>query len=345
VLACVAHGVKDLRVEELPDPSPGPGQSLVQVAYGGVCGSDLHYYHRGAVGDFRLREPLVLGHEIVGTIVAADGPGTLSAGSRVVVHPARPCGRCRECTSGRVNVCRDAGYLGSAARFPHVQGGFAQLLVVPSDRLVAVPDGLPLQRAALAEPLAVALHAVRRAGDVRDREVLVTGAGPIGCLVVVALRAAGAGRVVVSDLVDEALDVALAVGADAVVRADRPDDDAWPAEPDVVVEASGSPPGLASALQRVRRGGRVVGLGLLPPGDSPVPANLVVTREIELVGAFRFETELVEAVALLAAGPVADPVVTAVHPLADAVAAFDVAGDRTRACKVLLDLRTGQGTE
>ena len=342
MLACVAHGVKDLRVEELPDPRPGPGQSLVAVAYGGICGSDLHYYHRGAVGDFDLREPMVLGHEIVGTLVqSGSGPGHLPDGTRVVVHPARPCGRCRECTSGRRNVCRDAGYLGSAARFPHVQGGFAQLLVVPSDRLVKVPDELPLRRAALAEPLAVALHAVRRAGNVAGRDVLVTGAGPIGCLVVVALRAAGAAHVVVSDLVDKALDVANAVGADSVVRADRPEDPRWSDEPDVVVEASGSAAGLATALGRVRRGGRVVGLGLLPPGNSPVPANLVVTREIELVGAFRFDTELVEAVALLAASPVVDPVVTAVRPLADAVAAFDVAGDRTHHCKVLLDLSVG----
>ncbi|HEU4675752.1 MAG TPA: L-idonate 5-dehydrogenase [Motilibacteraceae bacterium] len=344
MLACVVHGVHDLRVEELPDPEPGPGETLVRIAYGGICGSDLHYYHRGGVGDFRLREPMVLGHEVVGT-VAGHGAGGgdsvtgLPEGTPVAVHPARPCGRCRECTSGRRNVCRDAGYLGSAARFPHVQGGFAQLLAVPSDRVVPLPAGLGLERAALAEPTAVALHAVRRAGDVAGREVLVTGAGPIGCLVVVALRAAGAGRIVVSDLVDEALAVASAVGADAVVRADRPEDPAWPTEADVVVEASGSPAGLASALAHVRRGGRVVALGLLPPGDSPVAGNLLVTREIELVGAFRFDAELADAVALLAsADDVAAPVVTAVRPVKDAVEAIELAGDRRRACKVLLDL-------
>ena len=242
MFACVVHGAMDLRVDELADPVPGPGQSLVEIAYGGICGSDLHYYHRGAVGDFRLRQPMVLGHEVVGTVVV-DGEGGPPVGTRVAVHPARPCGHCRECLSGRRNICRDAGYLGSAARFPHVQGGFARLLAVPAERLVPLPDGLPLQRAALAEPLAVALHAVHRAGDVAGQEVLVTGSGPIGCLVVVALRAAGAGRIVVSDLVDEALAVATAVGADEVVRADRADDERWPAEPDVVIEASGSAAG------------------------------------------------------------------------------------------------------
>lgn len=340
MLASVVHGVHDLRVEELPDPQPGPGETLVRIAYGGICGSDLHYYHRGGVGDFRLQEPMVLGHEVVGT-VAGHGPGVdgLPVGTPVAVHPARPCGQCRECRSGRRNVCRDAGYLGSAARFPHVQGGFSQLLVVPADRLVPLPPELPLRLAALSEPTAVALHAVRRAGDVVGAEVLVTGAGPIGCLVVLALRAAGAGRIVVSDLVDEALAVAAAVGADEVVRADDPDDSRWPTEADVVIEASGSAAGLASALQHVRRGGRVVALGLLPPGDTPVAGNVVVTREIELVGSFRFDSELTDAVALLSSlGVAVEPVVTGVHPLTDAVAAIEVAGDRRRACKVLLDL-------
>lgn len=340
MLACVVHGVHDLRIDTLPDPVPQPDQALVRIAYGGICGSDLHYYHRGGVGDFRLRGPMVLGHEVVGTVVrpAAAGPEGVPAGAPVAVHPAAPCGRCRECRAGRPNICRDTSYLGSAARYPHVQGGFSELLAVPATNLVPLPDGLSLRRAALAEPLAVALHAVERAGDVAGREVLVVGSGPIGCLVVVALRAAGAARVVVSDLVDEALAVATSVGADAVVRADAEDDPAWLTEADVVIEASGSATGLASALRRVRRGGRVVALGLLPPGDSPVAGNLLVTREIELVGAFRFGGELIEAVRLLASGADVDPILTGAHPLADAVQAFDAAGDRSRSCKVLLDL-------
>ncbi|MDX3454886.1 L-idonate 5-dehydrogenase [Streptomyces sp. ME02-8801-2C] len=342
MLGCVIHGAGDLRVDELPVPSPGPGQALVAVRYGGVCGSDLHYWRHGGVGDFRLTEPMVLGHEVVGTVVSyGDGYGDVSSGpvvgTPVAVHPATPCGVCPECASGRRNVCRDTRYLGSAARTPHVQGGFAARLVVPADQLRAVPAELPLRRAALAEPMSVALHAVRRAGDVSGRHVLVTGAGPIGCLVVAAAKAAGAARVTVTDLLPQALEYATVAGADSVVRADDPGDAGWPAEVDVAVEASGVAAGLDTCLRLVRRGGVVVQLGLLPPGPSPFAGNLVVTREIELRGAFRFDGEFDEALGLLGAEPALEGLVSAVVPVGEAEAAFGLAGDRERACKVLLD--------
>ncbi|MFJ1975204.1 L-idonate 5-dehydrogenase [Streptomyces sp. NPDC087903] len=338
MLGCVIHGQGDLRVDTLPASSPGRGQALVAVRYGGVCGSDLHYWRHGGVGDFRLREPMVLGHEVVGTVVAlgdgASGPGP---GTPVAVHPATPCGICPECADGRRNVCRDTRYLGSAARFPHVQGGFAARLVVPVEQLRPLPAGLEPRRAALAEPLSVALHAVRRAGDLTGRHVLVTGAGPIGCLVVAAAKAAGAARVTVTDLLPTALGYARAVGADTVVRADDPDDAGWPAEADVAVEASGVAAGLDTCLRLVRRGGVVVQLGMLPPGPSPFAGNLVVSREIELRGAFRFDAEFDDALGLLATGPAFDSLISAVVPVTEAESAFALAADRGRSCKVLLD--------
>ncbi|MGW4870434.1 L-idonate 5-dehydrogenase [Streptomyces chartreusis] len=338
MLGCVIHGQGDLRVEELPVPLPGPGQALVAVRYGGVCGSDLHYWRHGGVGDFRLREPMLLGHEVVGTVVAyGDGASGPLAGTAVAVHPATPCGRCPECVDGRRNVCRDTRYLGSAARFPHVQGGFAARVVVPADQLRPLPAGLDLRRAALAEPLSVALHAVRRAGDVAGRHVLVTGAGPIGCLVVAAAKAAGAASVTVTDLLPAALEYARAAGADTVVRAHEQDDAGWPAEVDVAIEASGVAAGLDTCLRLVRRGGVVVQLGMLPPGQSPFAGNLVVSREIELRGAFRFDTEFDAALELLAVEGSFDGLVSAVVPVRRAEEAFALAADRSRSCKVLLD--------
>lgn len=338
MLGCVIHGQGDLRVEELAVPLPGPGQALVAVRYGGVCGSDLHYWRHGGVGDFRLREPMLLGHEVVGTVVAyGDGASGPLAGTAVAVHPATPCGRCPECVDGRRNVCRDTRYLGSAARFPHMQGGFAARVVVPADQLRPLPAGLGLRRAALAEPLSVALHAVRRAGDVAGRHVLVTGAGPIGCLVVAAAKAAGAASVTVTDLLPAALAYARAAGADTVVRADEPDDAGWPAEVDVAIEASGVAAGLDTCLRLVRRGGVVVQLGMLPPGQSPFAGNLVVSREIELRGAFRFDTEFDAALELLAIEGSFDGLVSAVVPVRRAEEAFALAADRSRSCKVLLD--------
>jgi L-idonate 5-dehydrogenase len=303
-----------------------------------VCGSDLHYWRHGGVGDFLLREPMVLGHEVVGTVVAygagAEGP---APGTPVAVYPATPCGVCPECLDGRAHVCRDTRYLGSAARTPHVQGGFAARIAVPADQLRALPAGLGLRRAALAEPLSVALHAVRRAGPVEGRHVLVTGAGPIGSLVVAALRAAGAAAVTVTDLLPRALEFAAAAGATTLVRAGDPAGPGLPDEVDTAIEASGSAAGLDTCLRLVRRSGVVVQLGMLPPGTSRFAGNLVVSREIELRGSLRFDAEFDEAIGLLAREESFDALVSAVVPVEQAAEAFALAADRSRSCKVLLD--------
>jgi len=337
--AVVAHAAGDLRLEERPVPRPGPGEVAVDIRYGGVCGSDLHYWRHGAVGEFRIREPLVLGHEVVGVLREA-GPGTPAPpiGTPVAVHPLVACGRCRRCRTGHRNTCLDAGYLGSAARDPHVQGGFADVLVVPAQRALPLPAGLDLRRAALAEPAAVAWHAVRQAGDVRGRHVLVTGAGPIGCLVVAALRAAGAAEITVTDVHEAPLAVARTVGASTTVRVGGGEDGLDGLTADLAVESSGSPAGLRTCLHGVDRGGLVVGLGLLPPGDTAVAANALITREIRLVGSFRFDTELDVVLGALADGTLAvDPVVSAALPVEKALDAFAVAADPGRSCKVLLD--------
>jgi L-idonate 5-dehydrogenase len=339
IRAVVAHGAGDLRLEERPIPVPGPGEVAVDIRYGGICGSDLHYWRHGAVGEFRLREPLVLGHEIVGRVREA-GPGTPAPppGTPVAVHPLASCGKCRQCLASRRNTCLDTGYLGSAARNPHVQGGFADVLVVPAERVLPLPAGLDLRLAAVAEPAAVAWHAVRQAGDVRGKRVLVTGAGPIGCLVVAALRAAGAGEITVTDVHEAPLSVAEAVGATMAVRVGGAADELDGLAADLAIESSGSPAGLRTCMYGVDRGGLVVGLGLLPPGDTPVAVNTMITRELRLVGSFRFDTELGEVLDALADGrlPV-DPVVTSVLPVARTDDAFRLAADPARSCKVLLD--------
>ncbi|MEW9266105.1 L-idonate 5-dehydrogenase [Kineococcus endophyticus] len=339
--AVIAYGKGDVRVEEHELPHPGPGQVAVRIAFGGICGSDLHYVHRGGVGDYSIREPLTLGHEVSGTVAAlgegVDGP---PVGTPVTVHPATPCGECAQCRAGRPNTCPATRYLGSAAHLPHVQGGFADVVVVRAAQLVELPAGLALDRAALAEPLAVALHAVSRAGDLRGRRVLVTGAGPIGVLVAAAARHAGATEVVVSDLVGEALEVARRCGATSTVHAGDLDG-TEPLDVDVAIEASGAPPALGTCARHVVRGGVVVQVGLLPPGDVPAPGNLLVTKEVDLRGAFRFTDEIRTAVDLLAGDLPVDAVLTHRVPVDEAVPAFDLAGDRRVASKVLLDFTGG----
>ena len=337
IRAVVAHGIGDVRVERRAAPEPAAGQVAVRVRYGGICGSDLHYWRHGAVGDFRVREPLVLGHEIVGEVLAA-GPGAESAlvpGTPVAVHPATPCGQCPQCARGRRNICGASRYLGSAAHFPHVQGGFADVLTVPAAQVVALSQGLDMRRAALAEPAAVAWHAVGRAGGVRGKSVLVTGAGPIGCLVVAALRTAGAAEIAVTDLHPGPLEIAAKLGATRTLLADAPTAGLGA---DVAVESSGSPAGLAAAIAGLRPGGRLVGLGLLAHGQAPVAVNTLITRELEYVGSFRFDTAIHDVLRALADGSLfVDPVVTAVRPVDEAAEAFELAAAPDRSCKVLLD--------
>jgi L-idonate 5-dehydrogenase len=338
-LAVVAHAAGDLRVEPIAVPEPASDETLVRIAYGGICGSDLHYWRHGAVGESILRAPMVLGHEIVGTVeaAAADGSGP-ATGTPVAVHPATPGpGDGSRYPLDRPNLSPGCTYLGSAARFPHTDGAFAERVVLPARMLRPVPDGVSLRRAALAEPAAVAWHAVARAGEVAGSTVMVVGCGPIGALAVGVLRRAGAAEIVAVDLHDRPLAIAAAVGATRTLHAGDADAIAAVAA-DVVLECSGTPRGLASAVRGAVRGGRVVMVGLLPPGEQPALISLAITRELELVGSFRFNGEIDAVLAALADGSLAvDPVITHELPVADALEAFAVAQDPVRSGKVLLD--------
>jgi 2-desacetyl-2-hydroxyethyl bacteriochlorophyllide A dehydrogenase len=326
-------------VEPIAVPEPAPDETLVRIAYGGICGSDLHYWRHGAVGESILRAPMVLGHEIVGKVEAAatDGSGP-ATGTPVAVHPATPGpGDGSRYPLDRPNLSPGCTYLGSAARFPHTDGAFAERVVLPARMLRPLPDGVSLRRATLAEPAAVAWHAVARAGAVAGRTAMVVGCGPIGALAVGVLRRAGAAEIVAVDLHERPLAIATAVGATRTLHAGDADAIAAVAA-DVVLECSGNPRGLASAVRGAVRGGRVVMVGLLPPGEQPALISLAITRELELVGSFRFNAEIDAVLAALADGSLAvDPVITHELPVADALEAFDIAQDPVRSGKVLLD--------
>jgi L-idonate 5-dehydrogenase len=333
--ALVVHGAGDLRLDELATVAPDSDQILVRNTHGGICGSDLHYYKHGAVGAFALRQPLVLGHEVVGQI-ENDPAATLPAGTPIAIHPASPCGRCPECAAGVPNVCRNARYFGSAASFPHTQGGFCEFMIVRRDQVRVLPTNLPLSRAVLAEPLAVGLHALRRAGGVAGAKVLVGGSGPIGVLAAGAAKAAGAAEVWATDLLEHPLKIASAVGVDRTVRigTDELPDQYF----DVAIEASGASGAVGSTLAAVRRRGIVVQLGMFPPGPRPAELSALVAKEIDYRGTFRFDTEFDESIALLAETAALDPVITHTFDLADAVSAMDIASDPAASGKVVLRL-------
>lgn len=336
--AVVAHAAGDLRIEEVPLTPPGPDEAVVEVRYGGICGSDLHYWLHGAAGESVLKAPMVLGHEISGTVVraAADGSGP-AAGTPVAVHPASPGPGAARYPEDRPNLSPGCTYLGSAARFPHTDGAFSRYVNLPVRMLRELPDALDLRTAALIEPASVAWHAVARAGDVAGKTAMVIGCGPIGALAVAVLRRAGAARIVGVDMHAKPLDIARAVGADEVLQAG--DAEAVAAvEADVVIESSGSHQGLASAITGAVRGGKVVMVGLLPSGLHPVPISLAITRELELLGSFRFNDEIDRVIAALADGSLhVDPVITHEFPLSRGLEAFETARNSAESGKVLLD--------
>ncbi|KEQ05683.1 L-idonate 5-dehydrogenase [Pseudorhizobium pelagicum] len=335
------YGQRDLKVEDAPVPSPQAGEVLLKMAAGGICGSDLHYYQDGGFGPVRVREPIIPGHEASGHVEAlGDGVSGLATGDLVAVNPSRPCGSCRFCREGLPIHCLDMQFMGSAMRLPHAQGMFRDRLVVPAIQCHAVGPEATAGEAACAEPLAVCLHAVSRAGDLEGRRVLVTGAGPIGVLTVAAARHAGAQEIVVTDLADAALQRASAMGAtrtinvakDAAALAAFEKDKGYF---DVAFECSAAAPAIRSAIAAVRPRGLIVQVGVT--GDVSVPLNALVGKELQWVGSQRFDSEFARAADLIGRREIdVRPIISHSFPITEAVAAFEQAGDRSAACKVQL---------
>lgn len=340
--AIVIHKAKDLRIEDRESAAPGPGQVQVKMAAGGICGSDLHYYNHGGFGPIKIREPMILGHEVSGHISAlGEGVDGLAIGDLVAVSPSRPCGSCQYCQKGQQNHCENMRFYGSAMPFPHIQGAFRQMLVADAVQCVKA-EGLSAGEAAMAEPLSVCLHATRRAGELMGKRVLITGSGPIGTLSVLAARAAGATEIVVTDLVDSALEFAGKVGADRVINVASDGDALAPYQAgkgyfDVLYECSGAAPALASGIAAMRPRGVVMQLGL--GGDMMIPMQALTAKELDLRGSFRFHEEFAISIKLMQSGAInTRPLISHTVPLEDAVAGFELANDRGQAMKVQIAL-------
>jgi L-idonate 5-dehydrogenase len=285
---------------------------------------------------------MVLGHEVAGTVVAVGkAVDNFALNDKVAVNPSMPCNQCSYCRANMRNQCTDMRFFGSAMRFPHQQGLFRQKINLPSEQLVRLRAATSMEHAACSEPLAVCLHAVRQAGPLSGKNVMVSGCGPIGCLTIMAAAHSGAHWITASDLSQPPLDIAVQAGANTVIDVARNTGEFQhlaknKGTQDVIFECSGSPRALAGAFEVVKPGGTIVTVGL--GGNGELPLSLAVTKEVKMIGSFRFDPEFRQAAELIDRGMIdVSPLISAVLPFHDAQKAFDLASDRSQSMKVQLD--------
>lgn len=319
--AAVLYRPHDLRLEELPVPSPGVGEVLVQVRSVGVCGSDVHYFEHGRIGDFVVEEPLVLGHETSGMIVAI-GPEVSSEriGQRVSLEPGIACGHCTHCRAGRYNLCASMRFHGT----PPVNGTLAEFVSHPSELAFEVPSSLSDNAAALLEPLSVAVYATQKARVTSGDSVLVAGAGPVGLLVSQMSLVAGATRVTISDIAEERLAVALGLGVNEAVL---PGDKSPVGSFDAFIDCSGSPTAIWEGTLRVRPAGRVILVGM-GPEELRLPFHRIQQRQLNVASIFRYANTWPTAIALASSGRIRlDELVTQQFPLSAVEQALTAGAD------------------
>ena len=332
--ALVFRGPHEMPLEDRPEPVVGPRDVLVAVQAAGICGSDVHGFI-GATG--RRRVGVVMGHEAAG-IVEAVGSDVRSVGpgDRVVLRSILSCGTCDRCRAGAPNVCRQRQGLGM-----HLDGAYAERVVVPEPLAVTLPDGLAWDEAAMVEPLAVALHAVAMTPFSAADRVAVIGAGPIGLLALLAARARGVGSIVITDRDPHRLEVARSLGAHVAIDVGGAGGDEALAElagtADAVLEAVGITPTVAQSIRLARPGGQVTWIGNSAP-TVELPIQGVVTAELTARGAYGFIDEFAEAIDAIATRRIdVRPLVELVAPLADGPTLFErLARGELAAAKVVL---------
>ncbi len=341
--ACVLYKQEDIRIEDLEIGEVGPHQALVRVGAGGLCGSDIHYYWHGGIGtSIRVTEPIVPGHEIAGTVEAVGEAVTnVKPGDRVAVNPSKPCMKCKFCQMGLHQHCLDMYFFGSAMRKPHTHGGFRQHLIAEDFQCVPVGNKVSLAEAASTEPLAVALHAINQAGNLFGKRILVTGAGPIGALLIGAARLAGAQEIVALDISEAPLKAAAAMGADVVINPNKNASqlmDEYSKDKgyfDAAFECTGAGQVLNQIFPVVAPRGAVVMVGI--SGETPIPTGTIVGKEIALIGTHRFHREYEHAAQLIKEQRInVFPTITTTLPMERIVEAYEIARDRSAQMKVQL---------
>jgi L-iditol 2-dehydrogenase len=299
--AAVLISPNHIEVLDWQEPVAGPTDVIIEVMAVGVCGSDVHYFKHGRIGDIVIDQPVVLGHEAAGTISAiGKDVKHLRVGDRVTLEPQRPCGHCEQCWSGAYNLCPDVIFMAA----PPYHGAFARRVVNPADFTFHIPDSMSFEEAALMEPLAVGFWAAERAQIGAGKKCLIIGAGPIGLLAAQVAAARGASSIVISDVHPERINVvrkfsrfiAHDAGADPEYNLVEPVDH--------IIECSGSADVLNRALQRARPRGSVALVGINVDGRANIDVWSIMAKELMMVGVYRYAGIYPQAIALASSGQI-----------------------------------------
>ncbi|XP_076465597.1 sorbitol dehydrogenase-like [Babylonia areolata] len=329
-LTAILYKKDDLRLEDKAIPEPGPGQVQLCMQQVGICGSDVHYWTHGEIGDFVVQQPMVLGHEASGVVSKlGQGVTALKVGDRVAVEPGVPCRRCTYCKSGRYNLCLDMKFCAT----PPYDGNLARYYIHDADFCFKLPDHVTFEEGALLEPLSVGVHACNRGNVGLGSKVLICGAGPIGIVNLLVAKARGASKVVITDLDEKRLEFARQMGADHVIPVKSKDpkvtvtqvEEVLGEGADITIECSGAPPSIRTAIYATKSGGCVVLVGL-GPDLIELPVVNASVREVDIRGIFRYVNCYPTALAMVASGKVnVKPLVTHRFSLEQSLEAFEAA--------------------
>ena len=303
----VMLGIGKMGFEERPVPQVKPDEVLVRLEYVGICGSDIHYYETGRIGDYIVEPPFVLGHEPGGTVVeVGSAVSNLKPGDRVALEPGKTCGRCEFCREGKYNLCPDVVFFAT----PPVDGVFAEYVAHPADLCFKLPDNVSTLEGALIEPLAVGFHAANQGGAHAGQTAVVFGAGCIGLVSMMALLAEGVSRVYVVDVMQKRLDKALELGATDVINsaecdlASEIDRLTEGRGTDIVIETAGMEITTRQAIEIARKGSTIVLVGYSKSGEMTLPMSLFIDKELTFKSVFRYRHIYPMAIDAIAAGRV-----------------------------------------
>jgi len=324
--AAVLYAPYDLRIEEIPKPEIGCGEVLVRIRAVGICGSDIHFYTTGRCSGFIVKEPLILGHECSGEIVEiGDDVDNVKIGDKVAVEPGFPCGRCYYCRIGRYNLCPDIVFYGA----PPIHGAFREYTPAKASFVYRIGGDISFEEAALIEPLAVGMQAVKRSGMMSGSTVAVFGCGPVGLLTLQVALASGASPIIAIDPIEYRVELAEKLGATYTVNpvetsvVEYVDKLTNGIGVDVVFEVSGNPKAFNDALKIVRRGGVIVQVGMFEENVTFDPA-LIIDKEIDIRGVFRYANVYEQAIKLASSGRIKlKPLITHIFTLDRIKEAFD----------------------